>query len=153
MPHSEFSLKLPAVVQPDPNKDVVALHDHHKDFFGDVPGHRLSSEESALSRPSIVEQRILTLPEAEVLLNVYRKMARSFPFVYVEPTATVPSLARTSPFLLLAILTSASIADLPLYHQMNHEYKRILSAKVIVEGKKSLDYLQGLLVYIAWYER
>lgn len=140
------------MLKPDANKDVIALHDHHKDFFGDIPGHQLSSEESALSRPSIVEQRILTLPEAEELLKLYQKKASSFPFVHIEATATVPSLARTSPFLLLAILTSASIGDLPLYHQLNHEYKRILSSKVIVEGKKSLDYLQGLLIYIAWYE-
>jgi hypothetical protein len=140
-------------LQPDANKDVVALHDHHKDFFGD-PGHRHSSEDSqqsTLSRPSIIEQRKLSLAEAQDLLNLYRERASSFPFVYIPPNATVPSLARTSPFLLLAILTSASIGDLPLYHQMNHEYRRILSSKVIVDGKKSLDYLQGILVYITWY--
>ncbi|EHK99854.1 hypothetical protein M7I_4256 [Glarea lozoyensis 74030] len=34
---------------------------------------------------------------------------------------------------------------------MEHEFKRVLSGKIIVEGKKSLDFLQGLLVYIAWY--
>lgn len=137
----------------------MALHDHHKDFFGDEDsadlGQRHSSEEShqiAQPRQSLIEQRKLSLKEAEELLALYRKRASSFPFVYILENATVSSLARTSPFLLLAVLTSASIGDLPLYHQMNHEYRRVLSSKVIVEGRKSLDYLQGLLVYIAWYD-
>lgn len=34
---------------------------------------------------------------------------------------------------------------------MDHEFRRVLSLKVIVEGQKSLDYLQGLLIYLAWY--
>jgi hypothetical protein len=52
--------------------------------------------------------------------------------------------------LLLAILTTASMRDPPLYHQIDHEFKRILSTKVIVEGHKSLDFVQGILVYVAW---
>ncbi|CZR61408.1 uncharacterized protein PAC_11304 [Phialocephala subalpina] len=153
--HSEFSLNLPTVSSPDTRKDVVAIHDHHKEFFGDdVPaemGHLHSSEESHQSQQSFIEQRKLSLGEAEELLSLYKKRASSFPFVHITANATVPSLARTSPFLLLAILTSASIGDLSLYHQINHEFRRVLSSKVIVEGRKSLDYLQGLLVYIAWY--
>lgn len=149
---SEFSMNLPTVSSPDTHKDVVAIHDHHQEFFGDeVPAeleHRHSSEES---RQSFIEQRKLSLKEAEELLSLYRKRASAFPFVYIPANAIVPSLARTSPFLLLAILTSASIGDLSLYHQINHEFRRVLSSKVIVEGRKSLDYLQGLLVYIAWY--
>lgn len=145
-------MNLPTVSSPNTRKDVVAIHDHHQEFFGDEVAaeleHRHSSEES---RQSFIEQRKLTLGEAEELLSLYRKRAFSFPFVYIPAEATVPSLARTSPFLLLAILTSASIRDLSLYHQINHEFRRVLSSKVIVEGRKSLDYLQGLLVYIAWY--
>jgi hypothetical protein len=50
----------------------------------------------------------------------------------------------------LAILTTASREDPQLYCQMNHEFRRVLSSKIIMEGRKSLDFLQGLLVYIAW---
>ena len=64
--------------------------------------------------------------------------------------ACVPYMARTSPFLLLAVLTSASKSDLNLHHQLDHEFRRVLSQKIVVEGKKNLDFLQGLLVYIAW---
>jgi hypothetical protein len=77
-------------------------------------------------------------------------MAPTFPFVHIPVEATVPSLSRSSPFLLLAILTTASIRDQPLYLQMDYEFRRVLGLKVIVERQKSLDFLQGLLIYIAW---
>lgn len=68
----------------------------------------------------------------------------------IPPDATVQSLARNSPFLLLAILTSSALMDPPLRHQLDQEFRRILSAKVVIDGQKSLDFLQGLLVYLAW---
>lgn len=38
----------------------------------------------------------------------------------------------------------------PLRHQLDHELRKVLSEKLIVDGQKSLDFLQGLLVYLAW---
>jgi hypothetical protein len=92
----------------------------------------------------------VTLAQAEELLMIFRQKAAGFPFVQIPADATVPSLARKTPFLLLGILTAASVRDRPLNHQLDHEFRRVLSMKVIVQGCKSLDYLQGLLVYIAW---
>jgi hypothetical protein len=100
--------------------------------------------------PARIERRKVTLDEAESLVSSFRQQAPYFPFVRISADSTVPSLSRTSPFLLLAILTTASIRDPPLYHQMDHEFKRILSTKVVVEGRKSLDFIQGILVYVAW---
>lgn len=91
----------------------------------------------------------MTLEQAEGLLSSWKRNAGLFPFIKIPPEATVPLLAKKSPFLLLAILTSASAKDPLLFHQMNHEFRRVLSIKVIFEGKKSLEYLQGLLIYIA----
>jgi hypothetical protein len=121
--------------------------------FGDSdPGEieQTHSSHSTLQRPAIIERRKVTLDQAENLLRSFRRIAPYFPFVQIPAESTVPSLSRTSPFLLLAILTAASIRDPPLYHQMDHEFRRILSAKVIVEGRKSLDFIQGILVYVAW---
>jgi hypothetical protein len=91
------------------------------------------------------------LQDAERLLAVFRHKAPLFPFVTIPEEMTVSSLSRTSPFLLLAILTVASGMNTPLNYQMDQEFRRILSAKVVVEGQKSLDFLQGILLYIAWY--
>jgi hypothetical protein len=150
---SEFSIELPTVSSRDSREDVEALHEHHLQFFGHSDPEEVKQSHSSRGtppHPATIEQRKVTLDHAENLLSSFRRMAKYFPFVQIASESTVPSLSRTSPFLLLAVLTTASIADPPLYHQMDHEFKRILSAKIIVEGRKSLDFLQGLLVYIAW---
>jgi hypothetical protein len=141
------------VSSPDTRQDVEDLHDHHMEVFGDRDDADV--EQSHNSRcpqqsPAKIERRKVTLDEAESLLSSFRQKASYFPFVQLPAESTVPSLSRTSPFLLLAILTTASMRDPPLYHQMDHEFKRILSTKVIVEGRKSLDFIQGILVYVAW---
>jgi hypothetical protein len=119
-------------------------------FGGPVEGEHPSGSRVKPQRPTIIERRKITLDEAEKLLSSFRRRAPYFPFVQIPADATVPSLSRTSPFLLLAILTTASIRDPALCHQMDHEFKRILSTKVIIEGRKALDFLQGILVYVAW---
>jgi hypothetical protein len=146
---SEFSLHLPSVVAPNSSKDFAELQNQHKHAFGDEESEfrPLSAEE--LKQPYI-EQRKINLAQAEELLAAFRPKAPFFPFIRIPAHATVPSLSRDSPFLLLAILTIASSKDAVLAHQMDHEFRRILSSKVIVEGQKSLDFLQGMLLYIAW---
>jgi hypothetical protein len=154
---SQFSIDLPVVSSPDTRKDVEALHEHHMRFFSHADFPETKSSDSSRDtpqirsqRPAIIEPRKVALEQAEKLLSSFRRMATYFPFVQIPVGSNVPSLSRTSPFLLLAILTTASIREPPLYHQMDHEFKRVLSSKVIIEGRKSLDFLEGLLVYIAW---
>ncbi|TAQ85997.1 hypothetical protein B7494_g5656 [Chlorociboria aeruginascens] len=152
-----FSLDLPTVLAPDSSKDIEELHDHHKGIFGDEDPDLIPPEASDSGskpypiKPSIILRRKLQLEEAEQLLRSFRRKASFFPFVDIAENATVQSLSRTSPFLLLAILTVAAIGDPQLHHQIDEEFRRVLSMKVIVEGKKSLDFLQGILVYVAWY--
>ncbi|CZS93246.1 uncharacterized protein RAG0_03616 [Rhynchosporium agropyri] len=151
--NAEFSLSLAAVHSLDTTKEINALHIHHMNVFGDEAGAQIFEEPDRTEpgQPTIVEKRRLTLIDAEELLASYRTKASFFPFVKLAPEATVPSLSRTSPFLLLAILTSASLQNLELHHQIDQEFRRVLSSKVLLQGQKSLDFLQGLLVYIAWY--
>lgn len=125
------------------------LYEHHKLVLGDVED-LMESPSRTDSRLAVIEQRKIDLKQAEVLLSAFRHKAPLFPFVIIPEKATVSSLSRNSPFLLLAILTVASGMDTPLSHQLDHEFRYILSSKVVVEGQKSLDFLQGLLLYIAW---
>jgi hypothetical protein len=150
---SEFSINLPTVTAPDSGADCEELFQHHKGIFVDDEGKDLEQAEPGdrpRARMPLIEQRKVDQKQAEKLLLAFRNQDPLFPFVYIPPEATVPSMSRNSPFLLLAILTVASSPDPKLRHQMDHEFRRILSSKVIVEGRKSLDFLQGMLVYIAW---
>ena len=151
-----FSLDLPALPSPDVQGNISELHDHHKQFFdvddSDCPVSRAAQEKSSPAQGAqpLIQQRKVTLNQAEKLLTAFKKKAHFFPFVQISDEATVPSLSRTTPFLLLAMLSAASMSDPQLNYQIDYEFRRVLSLKVVVEGRKSLEYLQGLLVYIAW---
>lgn len=140
---------------PDTRKDLLTLQRHHLNVLETEENEQLPLESSAdLAHEdavqTVIEKRKLTLKQAERLLLKFRSMATFFPFVEIPPRATVPVLSRSSPFLLLAVLTVASIDDLFLHRQIEHEFRRVLSTKILLQGQKSLDFLQGMLIYIAW---
>jgi hypothetical protein len=72
----------------------------------------------------------------------------SFPFVLVESDAT--TLRQQQPFLFHAILAVSAYNSPNLQIFLGAELRRQL-ARVIEHAHKSLEILQGLLVYGAWY--
>ncbi|KAF7863022.1 hypothetical protein EAF04_007105 [Stromatinia cepivora] len=149
----EFCLDLPTTVYHDSTKDAEILQNHHKRIFKDDNSRSPTPlKEILLPLPSkCIPGRKLTLPQATHLLNSYIPKLPFFPFVTLPANLKIPTLSQQSPFLLLAILTTAAIPHPYLHHQLDQEFRRVLSLKLIVESQKSLDYLLGLLVYIAWY--
>ena len=96
-----------------------------------------------------ISKDVLCLAKAEGFLATFAE--RPFPWVRLPKNASVETLRRERPFLLLSVLTFASYEDVRLQRQLETELKDSLMKKVIVQGEKSLDLLQGLLVYLAWY--
>lgn len=95
-------------------------------------------------------QGLLTYEKAEQLLSTFRYMAQYFPFVVLPLNATAYSMSQERPFLLLAVLTTALSSEKSLQKALDHEFRSTLCAKVVIEGEKSIDLLQGLLVHLAW---
>lgn len=63
----------------------------------------------------------------------------------------VRSLARTRPFALLAVLAAASCsASLQGHSLYDEEFRKILALKFVAGGERSLELLQGLLIYCSW---
>lgn len=79
-------------------------------------------------------------------------MVRLFPFVVLPSNATPWQLSAARPCLFLAILTIASIGEPALQRDLEARFREYIASHVIVEGEKSLDLLQGLLVYLGWYD-
>jgi hypothetical protein len=98
----------------------------------------------------VITKGLLTFEEAEDGLEFFRTQAHRFPFVVVSPREALDSLRREKPFLLLAILTFATQARPKLQAELELELRESLSKRVVVNMEKSLDILQGLLVYLAW---
>lgn len=94
---------------------------------------------------------IVGIVEAENLLHEFRTMIDFFPFITITPTTTAQELSSEKPLLLLAALMTASYSNRPLQSALEQWYKQDLASKVIVSAQKSLDALQSILVYLAWY--
>lgn len=144
-------LDLPAVPAQDDSEDFTELESHHKAAYGD--DEEVQTPEKVSPSPgagSMIKSRQVSLEEARILLREFETFSTWFPFVQIKQDIAIPTLSKTSPFLLLAILTTMTRSNPDLYHQLDHEFRRVLNQKLVVEGKKSLDMLQGLLVYLAW---
>lgn len=78
-------------------------------------------------------------------------MVHQVPFITVPVQMSAQALSRERPVLYRAIMTVASYHDSVHQLQMGQELVRYIMEHLIVLGEKSLDLLQGLLVYINWY--
>ncbi|KAK3335472.1 hypothetical protein B0T19DRAFT_9513 [Cercophora scortea] len=93
------------------------------------------------------------LDSATSLLSTFRTdMLAHFPCIVLPPDATVVSLARQRPFVLLAILAAASSSRTLQGHSLyDGEFRKMLALKFVAGGERSLELLQGLVIYVSWY--
>lgn len=90
------------------------------------------------------------MQETDKYLFLFRSRTVYFPFVQAPEGASGACMAVHHPFLLLAILAVCSSQMTSLQRRTDERFRHVLSERIIVNGKKSLDYVQGLLVYVAW---
>ena len=91
------------------------------------------------------------LRDPEALLGLFRRnMADQFPFVVIPASTTATGLETEKPFLLKVILMVASVQDSAFQTVMSKEIVEYLGTHLLVGAEKSLDLLQGLLVFCAW---
>ncbi|KAH8691450.1 hypothetical protein BGW36DRAFT_53065 [Talaromyces proteolyticus] len=133
--------------QSPPATNLIEIHHQRFQEKFSIPG-----PEDEVSLPSCLDEsesrpHILDQTKADQLLNKFRAKNSYFPFV------TIPENIDSADhrFLYLAVLTAASSDDMGLLWSLDDRFRSILAERVIMLGEKSLDYLQGLLVYLAWY--
>ncbi|CBX90683.1 hypothetical protein LEMA_P057170.1 [Plenodomus lingam JN3] len=94
--------------------------------------------------------RSIGLGHMQMLLEIYRVMVDSFPFVPLPKDFSCQDLIRQRPMLMFAVLTVSSYDSVRLQMTLSRELRKVFMVKVM-SGSKSLDLLQGLLVFIAWH--
>ncbi|OAL03496.1 hypothetical protein IQ06DRAFT_108134 [Phaeosphaeriaceae sp. SRC1lsM3a] len=94
--------------------------------------------------------RSISLVHMQMLLDTYRHMVDFFPFVALPKDCSCADLVQHRPILMLAVLTAASFESIPLQQSLSREFRKVVMVK-IMNGEKSLDLLQALLVFIAWH--
>ncbi|KAI1878478.1 uncharacterized protein JN550_000660 [Neoarthrinium moseri] len=90
--------------------------------------------------------------EAQMWLERYReKMMRLCPFAIIPPGMTSDELRRERPFLWKSSMLEACNEDGYRQMSLGRELLKTFSEALITKPTKSLDLLQGLLLYIAWF--
>lgn len=74
-----------------------------------------------------------------------------YPCVLLRQEETVAGLAAERPFVLLAILAVASGSRTLQGHSLyDEEFRKVLGLKYVAGGERSLELLQGILIYCTW---
>lgn len=116
-----------------------------------IAGNNFTSEVTTL--PGIVPD-LLPFENAQALLTRFRnKTIPQFPLILLpSKTTTLSALATSKPTLLLALFTAASSSGPGLLFKTLHaELTKRLAMRVIVNGERSLELVQALLVMEVWY--
>lgn len=64
---------------------------------------------------------------------------------------TARQLFREKPFVYRAVLMMGLYKDAPRQGAMSVECRRYLAEHLVMNGEKSLDLLQGLMLYLGWF--
>ncbi|KAF2475764.1 uncharacterized protein BDR25DRAFT_322237 [Lindgomyces ingoldianus] len=94
--------------------------------------------------------RSISVIHMQLLLESYRAMIDFFPFVTLPKECFYRDLIQKRPILMFAVLTVTSYDSSLLQLTLSREFRKVVTVK-IMNGEKSLDLLQGLLVFIAWH--
>ena len=100
--------------------------------------------------PDVIDRGILSLSKAtEIYQNYVDALMPQYPAVPLSHSVT--ELRSKKPVLFLAVLAASSGAsDPPLNSRLNQEIQRVYATKVSIQGLKSLELIQALLVSILW---
>jgi hypothetical protein len=104
-----------------------------------------------LSRVPTTSESSLQVEDGRILLDAfYMKQLPYFPFAVLQPDETVESLQKQKPFLWKVIRCVASTRDLKRQEVLGEEIMQEICARCLMKTEKSLELLQGVLVFSAW---
>jgi hypothetical protein len=95
---------------------------------------------------------LVPVESAETLLSIYRNQLSSrLPFVIIPAGTTARQLQATRPFLMKVIRMVASVRHLRLMRGQSRAVMEHISHAILMRSERSLDLLQGILVFLGSY--
>ncbi|KAF2734371.1 hypothetical protein EJ04DRAFT_247692 [Polyplosphaeria fusca] len=120
---------------------------------GSTPAPSTSSTRSPPPHGDVVDEDVVSMERAVTLVELYKSdMMPHFPFIIIPSHVTGHTLRNEKPFLFLALISVAYFHDLQTQEKLGDRFKYQVSEKVLLGGDDclKLEYLQGLLVVLAW---
>ncbi|KAI0128702.1 hypothetical protein BJ170DRAFT_682487 [Xylariales sp. AK1849] len=136
------------------------LSHSQRHVFSDLASADFTEEWPAIHRHSNAgslsdEQPTVGWPQgskASKLLDAFRDKAMPlFPFVIVPPGMSAEQLRRERPFVWKAVMVEACGLDGGLQVNLGRELLGDLGDALLTRPRKSLDLLQGLLLFLTWF--
>lgn len=132
------------------------------DMSSSSPAASLSGTSSAWTEESMRKPKFkpmmnlgikpqFNLDSATKLLASFRDMLPHLPCLLLPEDLNVREFVRNSPFVLLAILAVTSCSSSLQGHSLyDEEFRKVLGLKFVAGGERSLELLQGILIYCSW---
>jgi len=115
-------------------------------------GSATPASDPAVETPVTLQTLAIDSAEAEaLLLNFRRNQALFAPFVQIPDDATASSLRSENPMLFLAVMVAASHNDPARQENFSKASMAYVADQVLIQGRKNLALLQGMLVLLNWY--
>ena len=115
------------------------------------PSQRTPSSVEQLSvTAEVLNATTLPLDEAEALVDYFREMSQTYPYVILPEDCDAASLRTNRPMLFQAVITAASWRCSSRQSILHEQFLKEVSVRLFVKPEVSLDLLQALLVYFGW---
>jgi len=139
-------LKSTTAPAPNAGDDPGLLESHvrTRQIQGSTP-QAICSQDSSVGDTVVSDE-----DEDEVLHAFITEKLPFFPFVHFPAGTSAQQLKHDSPFLWLCV-TAVQAKSTARQAVLAVRIREMAAKKVLVECQKSLELLQGLLVYLAWY--
>jgi hypothetical protein len=103
-----------------------------------------------ISNLDMIDRGIISKTQAEELLAIYRK--NRFPGIVIPPEWTAYDLRAKKPALFYAVMAAASRPlGKELSNRLHDELTHVYARDLLIDGKKSVQHIQALLVTVAFY--
>ncbi len=95
---------------------------------------------------------LISVESDECLLSIYKnQLSSQFPFVIIPAGTTPRQLQATHPFLMKVIRMVGSVRHLRLVRGQSRAVMEHISNAILMRSERSLDLLQGILVFTGFY--
>ncbi|KAF2649678.1 hypothetical protein K491DRAFT_697917 [Lophiostoma macrostomum CBS 122681] len=145
--HSASLVSTESQAQLTLSQDETALNTPVHDFIYSAP-----TGLTCTCMATVNMEDLVPVESDETLLSIYRNQLSSpLPFVIIPDGTTPRQLQATRPFLMKVIRMVASVRHLRLVRGQSRAVMEHISNAILMRSERSLDLLQGILVFLGSY--
>lgn len=145
--HSATSVSTEPQAQLTLSQDEIAVNTPAHDSASSAPARLI-----CICMATVDLEDLVPVESDETLLSIYRnQLCSPLPFVVIPASTTPRQLQATHPFLMKVIRMVASIRHLRLVRGQSRAVMEHISNAILMRSERSLDLLQGILVFLGTY--